>query len=180
MSQFLGMDTYRYVIEVLMSLLFKFSTSQYDPQSCQSVSLKFDEFLAESIHSLLVNFHSTKHFMFQSYLFKLFLFFNEENLQLPEMVLTDEINSNLFKYMNFLMAQVYKVFFLDRLTSVLPIMQESLKFTPDTNIGDWFPLEEHTIIRVYGFSEKPYLLLAFLTPRIFFLGVGEIEIDSLK
>ena len=37
------------------------------------------------------------------------MFFNEDNLQLPEMVLTDDIYNNLIKYMNVLMDEVYKV-----------------------------------------------------------------------
>ena len=83
MIQFLGLDTDKYVTELLMSLLFKVSTSQSEPQSSQLVGLKFDEFLNESIHSQLVNFHNTNNFRFQSYLIRMFLFFNEENLQLP-------------------------------------------------------------------------------------------------
>ena len=67
------------------------------------------------------------------------------------------------------MAEVYKVFFQNRLPRVFPIMKKSFQFTPDKRIGDWFLLEEHTIIRVYGFSHEPYILLAFLTPRIFAL-----------
>ena len=48
-------------------------------------------------------------------------------------------------------------------------MKEFLQFSPDKRIGDWFLLEEHTIIRVYGFTHEPYILPAFLTPRIFAL-----------
>ena len=109
-SQFLGLDTDRYVTKLLMSLSFRTSTSQYELQSSQSLCLKFDELISKSINSHLVNFYSTKHFRFQSYLVRMFLFFNEENLQLPKMVLIDEINCNLFKYMNFLMVGVYKAF----------------------------------------------------------------------
>ena len=65
MSQFLGIDTDRYVIEMLMSLILNVSKSHSEPHSSKSVCLKFDELLAESIHSQLVNFHSTKHFRFQ-------------------------------------------------------------------------------------------------------------------
>ena len=85
----------------------------------------------------------------------MFLLFNEENLQLPEMVLTEEINGNIFKYMNFLMVEVYKIFYQDKLPKVLPIMKEALQFTPAGKMGDWFLLEEHTIIRVYGFTHEP-------------------------
>ena len=68
----------------------------------------------------------------------MFLFFNEENLQLPEMVLTEEISNNFFKYMNLLMAEVYKVLFQDKLRTVLQLMKETLQFPPDRRIGDWF------------------------------------------
>ena len=42
-----------------------------------------------------------------------------------------------------------------------------MQFAPDREIGDWFLLEEHTIIRVYGFTHDLYIFLAFLTLRIF-------------
>ena len=119
-----------------MSLLFRVSVSQSEFQSLPPPCLKFDEFLVESIHSQLVNFHSTIHFRFQSYLTIMFLFFNEENLQLPEMVLTTEISSNFFKYMNLLMEEVYRVFFQNNLPRVLPQMKEALQFSPDRKIGD--------------------------------------------
>ena len=80
MSQFLGLDTNWYVPEFLMCLLFRISMIQSESESFPPPFLKFDEFLAESIHSQLVKFHSTRHFKFQSYLIRMFLFFNEENL----------------------------------------------------------------------------------------------------
>ena len=46
-------------------------------------------------------------------------------------------------------------------------MQEALQFSPDKKIGVWFLLEEHTIIRVYGFTHEPYIFPAFLTPKVF-------------
>ena len=82
------------------------------------------------------------------------------------MVLTDEINNNFFKNMDFLMSEVYKVFFQDKLPRVLPIMKEALQVSPYRKIGDWLLLEENTIIRVYGFIHEPYVLPSFLTPRI--------------
>ena len=90
MSPFLGLDTYRYVTYLLMSVLFKVITSKSEPHSSQSVCLKFNNFLTESIHSQLVIFYNTKHFWFQFYLVRMFLFFNEENLQLPKRVSTDD------------------------------------------------------------------------------------------
>ena len=80
----------------------------------------------------------------------MFLFFNEENLKLPEMVITTEISSNFFKYMNLLMVEFYNFFFQNKLPKEIQLMKEDLQFAPDRKMGDWFLLEEHTIIRVYG------------------------------
>ena len=71
--------------------------------------------------------------------------------------------------MNFLMVEVYKVFFQTKLPRVLQIMKEALHFALDKNICDWLLLDEHTIIRVYGFTHEPYILPSFLTPSIFSL-----------
>ena len=115
MSQFLGLDIDKYVIEPLMSLLFILNTCQVESkESTQSVQysfLKFDEFLAENIHSRLVHFHKTRCFRFRSYLLKIFLWLNEEKLQLPKMVLTEEMNKDYKNFMNFLMLELYSALF---------------------------------------------------------------------
>ena len=68
-SQFLGLDTNKYITEPLLSLMFTLSTGQVGSkqlsQSMQSSCLKFDEFLAENIHSQLINVHMTRNFRFQ-------------------------------------------------------------------------------------------------------------------
>ena len=85
------------------------------------------------------------------------------------MLLTDEISSNFFKYMNLLMVEFYNFFFQNKLPKEIQLMKEDLQFAPDRKMGDWFLLEEHTIIMVYGFTHEPYILAAFLTPRVFAL-----------
>ena len=67
------------------------------------------------------------------------------------------------------MEEIYKVFFRDKLPRVLPIMREALQFVLDTNIGYLFLLEEHTIIKVYGFSHEPFIFPSFPNPRNFSL-----------
>ena len=99
----------------------------------------------------------------------MFVFFNEENLQFPKMVLTDEINRIFFKYMNFLMYEVCKVFFQCNLLRVFPVIKEFVQFSPEKKIRYWFLLEEGIVIRVYGFTHEPYILPAFLTPGTFSL-----------
>ena len=82
-SQFLGLNTYGYVTELLLSLLFVLGTYLVELElpgnSFQCCRLKFDDFLAENIHSQLANFHNTRVFRFQSFLLKVFLSYNEGN-----------------------------------------------------------------------------------------------------
>ena len=123
-SQFLGLDTNKYITEPLLSLIFTLSTDQVGSeqfiQTMQSSCLKFDEFLAENIRSQLINFHGTITFRFLYFLLRMFLTFNEDNLQLLEMVITDEMGRY---YCNFIMAPVCNVFFQERLPRVLPEMK---------------------------------------------------------
>ena len=79
----------------------------------------------------------------------MFLFFNEENLQFLEMVLTYEMIRNFGKYMNLLLSEVYQSFFKHKLPRVLPLMKELLQFSPEKIIGDWFQMEEGAIIILY-------------------------------
>ena len=104
-----------------------------------------------------MDFDRTKTFRFQSYLQKIFISFNEENLQLPKMVLTEEMSKDYSKFMNFLMSEIYNVIFQKRLPSVLPEMRTTLKFSTDSRIGDWFLFENGTVIRLYSFTSKVFL-----------------------
>ena len=171
MSHFLGLDNNRYIIEPHMSLLFVLSTCPSESidsiQLIQTLCLKFDELLAENIHSQLMDFQKTKTFIFQSYLLKKFLSFTEENLYLPEMVLIDEMNRDCTKFMNFLMSEVYNAIFQKNMPKVLPEMKNILQISTEKRIGDWFLLEQGTMIRLYGFVHQPYLFSAFFTTRVF-------------
>ena len=153
------MDTETYIIESIMSLLFTLSTFPVDSedpsQSVQVSCLKFDEFLAKNIHSHLVDFPRTKTFRFQTYLLRMFLYFNEENLQLLEMVITEEINNDYTKFMNFFMTGVYGSFFQKQVHRVLPEMKDTLQSSLDKRIGYWFLSEQGIVIRLYGFVHKP-------------------------
>ena len=68
----------------------------------------------------------------------MFLYFNEENIQFPEMVLTEEMNMDYNKFMNFLMSEVYSAFFQKWLPRVFPEMKEILQFSLEKRIGEWF------------------------------------------
>ena len=67
------------------------------------------------------------------------------------------------------MEEVYKVFFKNQSPRVFPEIKEALQFSLDRKIGEWFQLEERTIIRVYGFTHEPYIFPTFPTPRFFSL-----------
>ena len=114
-----------------------------------------------------MDFHKTKTFRFQYYLLKMLLSFNEENLELPEMVLTEEMNKDYRKFMNFLMSEVYNVIFQNTFPRVLPEMRNMLQLSIEKMIGDGFLFEQGTVIRLYGFFHKSNLFPFFLTPRVF-------------
>ena len=85
------------------------------------------------------------------------------------MAITAEMATDYCKFMNQLMAEIYEVFFQDRLPRVLPEMRQMLQLSKSKMIGDWFLSYFGTTIRLYGFVHPPYILLAFLTPKIFCL-----------
>ena len=85
------------------------------------------------------------------------------------MVITDEMSRDYCKFMNFIMAPVYNVFFQERLPRVLPKMKEILHFSPERRREDWLIYEHGKVIRVYGFVHQPYILPTFFTVRVFAL-----------
>ena len=48
-------------------------------------------------------------------------------------------------------------------------MRQTLQLSKSKKIGDWFLSDFGTTIRLYGFVHPPYILPAFLTPRVFSL-----------
>ena len=65
------------------------------------------------------------------------------------------------------MSEVYNAIFQKKLPIVLPEMKNILRISTEKRIGDWFLLEQGTVIRLYGFVHQCYLFPAFLTPRFF-------------
>ena len=107
-------------------------------------------------------------FKFQSFLLRMFIAYNEEDLQVPELEIIAEMATDYCKFMNQLMAEIYEVFFQERLPRVFPEMRQMLQLSKIKKIGDWFLSDFGTTIRLYGFIHPPYILPSFLTPRIFF------------
>ena len=95
-------------------------------------------FLDENIRSQLANFHDTRVFRFQYFLLRMFLSYNEDSLQAPGLVFVVDMTKNCCEFMNSLMAEIYHIFFQERLPKVFPEMKEMIQLSPSKMIGDWF------------------------------------------
>ena len=83
LSHVLGLDNDRQVQEVLVNIVY--TLSQFETTS---QDINFDEFLAENIHSQLMNFHSERTFKYQTSLLKMIVKQNWNELQ--------KVDSDLF------------------------------------------------------------------------------------
>ena len=68
----------------------------------------------------------------------MFIAHNDEDVQLPDLAVTTEMATNYSKFMNQLMADIYEVFFQERLPRVFPKMRQMLELSKGRRIGDWF------------------------------------------
>ena len=99
----------------------------------------------------------------------MFISYNEEDPQAPELAVTTDMATDYYKFMNQLMAKIYELFFQERLPRVFPEMRQMMQLLNSKKIGDWFLTEFATTIRLYGFMHPPYILPTFLTTRVFSL-----------
>ena len=58
LSQVLGLDSDKYVVEFKLGFFLTFFKSEFG----LSVRINFDKFLDDTIHKQLMNFHSLRHF----------------------------------------------------------------------------------------------------------------------
>ena len=111
----LGMDLNQFITEPLLSLIFTLISGKIVSEALSETSpstyLQFYEFLAKNIHSQLSNFCQSRTFRFQSFLLKMYLNYNEKNLQVLDMVIIEDMCKYYCKFMNFLMAPVHEVLF---------------------------------------------------------------------
>ena len=61
--------------------------------------------------------------------------YNEEDLQVPELEITIDMATDYCEFMNQLMAEVYDLFFQERLPRVFPEMRQMLQLSNTKNIG---------------------------------------------
>ena len=62
--------------------------------------------------------------------------YNKEDLQVPELEITIDMAMDYCKFMNQLMAKVYKLLFQERLPRVFPEMRNMPQLSNSKKIGD--------------------------------------------
>ena len=65
----------------------------------------------------------------------MFIAYNEEDLQVPELEITSEMAKDYCKFMNHLMAEVYDLFFQEKPPRVLLEMRQVLQLSHSKMIG---------------------------------------------
>ena len=68
------------------------------------------------------------------------------------MVMAKDMHKDYCRFMNVLIAPIYKVLFQKRMPRVLPEMKILLQLSPERRVGDWFLSEDNTVIRVHRFT----------------------------
>ena len=74
-----------------------------------------------------------------------------------------------FDFTNKVISQIYDIIHEERLPRVTEEMRSGLQLKKGKATGDWFLYHHATVIRIYCFQGFPYVLLACLTPRVFYL-----------
>ena len=92
--------------------------------------------------------------------------------------LLEELECKTFvHFSNKIMSTIYTLIFDQELPSVTEMMRSNLQ-TGSKVTEDWFLYVEYTEIRLYGFTWYPFLLLAFLTDKIFSLEFSRKRIHT--
>jgi hypothetical protein len=165
LSQMLGLDNDKYLVEVMLGFLLTFFQSEFG----LSIRISFDEFIADNIHKQIVNFRSLRHFRYYTYLLKIFLETNKREFPEVAFVSTKCKRITLLVFINKVMSMVYSLIFNTNPPRFLDDMRSYLQPNPDSRVGDWVLFMHSTVIWVYGCHESPYLLPIFVTPIIFSL-----------
>jgi hypothetical protein len=165
LSQILGLDNDKYVVEVMLGFLLTIFPVRVQSVSC----ISFDKFIADNVHKQLVNFQSLRHFRYYTYLLKMFLETNKREFPEATFISTECKRITMLIFINKIMSRVYSLIFNTSLPRVLEDMKSYLQPNPENRVGDWVLFMHSTVIWVYGCQEAPYLLPIFLTPRVFSL-----------
>ena len=66
----------------------------------------------------------------------MFISYNEEDLQVPELAINADMATNYCKFMNQLMAEIYELFFQEMLPRVFPEIRQLLQLFYPTLFGE--------------------------------------------
>jgi hypothetical protein len=165
LSQILGLDSYKFVVEVMLGFLLTFFMSE----SSQSICISFDKFIANNMHQQLLNFNSLRHFRYYTYLLRMFLESNKTEFPEVAFISIEFKRITMLIFINKIMSKVYSLIFGMHLPRVLEEMKSSLQPNPENRVGDWMLFMHSTVIWVYGYQQGPHILHVFLTPRVFSL-----------
>jgi hypothetical protein len=141
----------------------------FESESSQSVCIRFEKFIADNVDKQLVKFQSLRHFRYYTHL--LIMFLETNKIEFPEatFISTGCKRITMLIFINKIMSRVYILIFSTILTRVLEEMKSYLQLNLENKVRDWVFFMHSTVIWVYGYQEAPYLILVFLTPRVFSL-----------
>jgi hypothetical protein len=122
LSQVLGLDSDKYVVEFMLGFLFIFFMSD----SSQLVQIKFDKFVAGTIHKKLVNFPSFRHFKYYACLLKIFLANNHGEIPEATFVSAKCKRITFLIFINKVMSRIYSLIFNTSLPKFLEEMKIQL------------------------------------------------------
>ena len=174
LNQILGLDKDKTTTEVILRFLVTMDSTDEN----KVPKIQVAEFLAKAMHTQLLTLNTLKHFRFQIYLIHLLLHYNQgifPELQRPKQSISKTIlsfvnrdeNQGMFKFVNQIMHKVSVLLFGAQFPRVLEESKNYLQLIPQSRLGDWFLIEDYTMIRVYDFEEDPFLLTGFLPLRIY-------------
>jgi len=181
MSQILGLDHDLEVIEDMVGFFLHF----YDTEEQEEYkTISFEDFLVDVMHIQLVNFEQIRRFRHYSYLLQIILSTNLTKLQQNDpftfadlsFITGENSEMDAFTFINKVKSCIFELIHEEKLPRVIEELRSLLQLTKSKAMGDWFFYEEETIIRVYGFLHQPYILPAFLTPRILCLEYAKQKI----
>ena len=163
-SKILGLDNDRLVNKVILGILVIMDSIE----ERQVPQFLVAAFLAEAIHTQLVNLGTLKHFRYQTYLMHIFFHYNQEDfleMQRCEPLaigveispVNEDGNEGMFRFINKIMPKASKQ------------LKKKLQLSLETRIGDWYLFENRIVIKLYGFEDEPFLLPSFFTPKIYSL-----------
>jgi len=144
----------------MLSFFLTFFMSELD----LLVRINFDQFIANNIHKQLVNFSSLRHFIYYTYVLKIFIDTNKREFPKVAFISTECKRITLLIFINKVISRVYSLIFNTNLPRVLDDMRSYLQPNTKNKVGYWVLFMHLIVIWVYVFHESPYLLPIFSNP----------------